>query len=72
MQAEPVLKLLYNSTTNEIGIKNLSSFDWIIVKTNNNYLPCQPNKIVPIEQGDMIRIINRVVQLNVLKIEREN
>ena len=72
LQAEPVLKLLYNSTTNEIGIKNLSSFDWIIVKTNNNYLPCQPNKIVPIEQGDMIRIINRVVQLNVLKIEREN
>jgi len=68
LSEEPILKLLYNENTKQVGIKNMSNCDWNIVKSNNLTQICQPNKIVPIEQGDMVKIINRVVQLNVISI----
>ena len=68
LSAEPIFKLLYNENTRQVGIKNISDHEWNIVKFNNSSQICMPNKVVPIEKGDMIRIINRVVQLNVLNI----
>ena len=65
---EPVLKLLINENTKQIGVKNLSKSEWTIIKANKQEVICSPNKVVPLEQGDMIRIINKVVQLNVLSI----
>lgn len=68
LSEEPILKLLFNKSTRQVGIKNMSDFDWNVVKANKISQVCQPNKVVPIEQGDMIKIINRVVQLNVISV----
>ena len=68
LSEEPILKLLFNKSTRQVGIKNMSDFNWNVVKANKISQVCQPNKVVPIEQGDMIKIINRVVQLNVISV----
>lgn len=68
LSAEPIFKLLYNENTKQVGIKNMSDFEWNIVKMNNSSHICLPNKVVAIETGDMIKIINRVVQLNVISM----
>lgn len=68
LSEETILKLLFNKSTRQVGIKNMSDFDWNIVKANKISQVCPPNKVVPIEKGDMIKIINRVVQLNVISV----
>jgi len=69
----PVFKLLYNEKTKQVGIRNLSDYEWKIVRiVQGDRVSCPFGKVVPIEPGDMIKIIDRVVQLNVIKVEKEN
>lgn len=63
-----LFKVLYNKKEQKVGIKNLSSLAWTVIYVDKTKVECRPRQVAVLETGMMIRIIPKIVQLNVVDL----
>lgn len=68
LASEQLLEIVYNEKAKKIGAKNLSRSSWTVVKPDKSSVICEPSKIVTLEDGVKIRIIQKTAQLNVIGV----
>lgn len=68
LASEQLLEIIYNEKAKKIGAKNLSRSAWTVVKPDKSSVICEPSKIVTLEDGVKIRIIQKTAQLNVIGV----
>lgn len=63
-----LFKILYSKNIHKMGIQNLSANSWVIVHPDGSKKECASGQIQVLEKQMMIRIIPKIVQLNVVDI----
>ncbi|MCQ2372700.1 MAG: hypothetical protein MJ050_01325 [Phascolarctobacterium sp.] len=69
LPAQDLLEIIYYPQKNVIGIKNIGSLTWYVVKPNNETVECPPGKQVKAEVDVKIAFIRKQVQLNVQTVK---